>query len=69
MAKVITSSEALKQLESLPPEIVARMVKLYERLENWPQVSGAKPLTGHGQVTGVCGRAIIACSSALKASR
>ncbi len=46
MAKVITSGEALKQLESLPPEIVARMVKLYERSENWPQVSGAKPLTG-----------------------
>ena len=46
MAKVITSSEALKQLDSLPPEIVARMVKLYERLENWPKISGAKPLAG-----------------------
>jgi mRNA-degrading endonuclease RelE of RelBE toxin-antitoxin system len=46
MAKVITGSEALKQLESLPPEIVARMVKLYERLEDWPRVSGAKPLSG-----------------------
>ena len=46
MVKVITSGEALRQLESLPPEIVARMVKLYERLENWPQINGAKPLTG-----------------------
>jgi mRNA-degrading endonuclease RelE of RelBE toxin-antitoxin system len=46
MAKVITSSEALKQLDSLPPEIVARMVKPYERLENWPKISGAKPLAG-----------------------
>jgi mRNA-degrading endonuclease RelE of RelBE toxin-antitoxin system len=45
MVKVVTTPEALKQLESLPPEIVARMVKLYERLEKWPQVSGAKPLT------------------------
>ncbi|MGD0518909.1 MAG: type II toxin-antitoxin system RelE/ParE family toxin [Thermoguttaceae bacterium] len=46
MAKVITTPKALKQLESLPSEIVARMVKLYERLENWPRVSGSKPLTG-----------------------
>jgi len=46
MAQVTTTSEALKQLEALPSEIVARMMKLYERLENWPQVSGAKPLTG-----------------------
>ena len=68
MAKVITSSEASKQLESLLLEIVARMVKFYELLETGPQ-SAAKPLTGHGQVTGVCGRAIIACSFALKASR
>lgn len=46
MVQVVTTPEALKQLESLPLEIVARMTKLYERLENWPQVSGAKPLTG-----------------------
>ena len=46
MVKVITTGAALKQLESLPPEIVARVAKLYERLEKWPQVSGAKPLTG-----------------------
>ena len=46
MVQVVTTSEALKQLESLPPEIVARMAKLYERLENWPHVSGAKSLTG-----------------------
>lgn len=46
MVRVITTPQALKQLEALPTEIVARIVKLYERLENWPDVSGAKPLTG-----------------------
>jgi mRNA-degrading endonuclease RelE of RelBE toxin-antitoxin system len=46
MAKVVTTPEALKQLEALPSGIVARMVKLYERLEKWPQLSGAKPLSG-----------------------
>jgi mRNA interferase RelE/StbE len=47
MALVITTNEALEQLESLPSDIVARVVKLYERLEKWPQVSGVKPLTGN----------------------
>jgi mRNA interferase RelE/StbE len=46
MANVVATPEALKQLESLPSEIVARIVKLYERLQKWPQVGGAKPLTG-----------------------
>jgi mRNA-degrading endonuclease RelE of RelBE toxin-antitoxin system len=46
MAKVVTTSNALKQLESLPSEIVARMIRIYERLENWPHISGAKPLSG-----------------------
>ncbi len=46
MAAVVTTTEALEQLDRLPLEIVARVGKLYERLERWPQVSGAKPLTG-----------------------
>jgi mRNA-degrading endonuclease RelE of RelBE toxin-antitoxin system len=44
MASVVTTPEALRQLDRLPPEIVARFEKLCERLENWPKVSGAKPL-------------------------
>lgn len=46
MAKVITSSDALRQLEGMPSEIVARMAKILDRLEKWPRVSGAKPLSG-----------------------
>jgi mRNA-degrading endonuclease RelE of RelBE toxin-antitoxin system len=46
MATVVTSREALRQLDRLPSEIVARMAKIYERLKDWPRVSGAKPLTG-----------------------
>jgi len=46
MPTVATTPKALKQLGRLPPEIVARVAKLYERLEKWPNVSGAKPLTG-----------------------
>ena len=42
MAEVVTGGEALKQLEALPPEIVARLAKLYERLERWPHISGAE---------------------------
>jgi mRNA-degrading endonuclease RelE of RelBE toxin-antitoxin system len=46
MAAVVTTPEALEQLDRLPPEIVARVAKLYERLERWPRISGAKPLGG-----------------------
>jgi mRNA-degrading endonuclease RelE of RelBE toxin-antitoxin system len=46
MATVVTTPEALEQLDRLPPEIVARVEKLYQRLTKWPQVSGAKPLSG-----------------------
>jgi mRNA interferase RelE/StbE len=46
MATVVTSPEALTQLDRLPSEIVARMTKVVERLAKWPQVSGAKALTG-----------------------
>ena len=46
MVTVVTTAEALEQLDCLPTEIVARVAKLYERLEKWPQVSGAKPLSG-----------------------
>ena len=46
MATVVTTPEALEQLGRLPAEIVARVERLYERLEKWPNVSGAKPLRG-----------------------
>jgi mRNA-degrading endonuclease RelE of RelBE toxin-antitoxin system len=45
-ATVVTTPDAFRQLDRLPPEVVARMGKLYERLEKWPNVSGAKPLQG-----------------------
>ena len=51
MASVIIAPEALEQLNGLPAEIVARVEKLFARLEAWPEVSGKKalrgPLAGH----------------------
>jgi len=47
MVTVVTTPEALEQVDGLPTEIVARMEKLFERLKKWPQISGAKPLSGN----------------------
>jgi mRNA-degrading endonuclease RelE of RelBE toxin-antitoxin system len=44
MAKVILSDEALSQVDQLPNVIYHRVLQIIERLEKWPQVSGAKPL-------------------------
>ena len=38
--------EAAEQLATLPNVIVAHMQKIVERLQDWPAVSGAKPLRG-----------------------
>lgn len=38
--------EAFGQAEALPVTIRTRIAKLVERLERWPAVSGAKPLSG-----------------------
>jgi mRNA-degrading endonuclease RelE of RelBE toxin-antitoxin system len=46
MVTVDITSEALEQLDGLPAEIVARVERLLERLEKWPQISGAKALSG-----------------------
>ena len=46
MATVILAPEAAEQLERLPKAIHARMNRLRERLEDWPNVSGVKALTG-----------------------
>jgi len=39
--------EAARQLEELPRVIRARATGVLQRLERWPAVSGAKPLTGN----------------------
>jgi mRNA-degrading endonuclease RelE of RelBE toxin-antitoxin system len=45
MAEVILTDEATDQFNELPRTIRARMLGLFERLRNWPEVSGAKPLS------------------------
>ncbi|NLX13421.1 MAG: type II toxin-antitoxin system RelE/ParE family toxin [Phycisphaerales bacterium] len=37
---------AAGQIDELPKPIHARVIRLIERLEHWPEVSGAKPLSG-----------------------
>ena len=46
MAKVRLTPEAAEGLEELPLVIHARVLRLLERLRQWPAVSGARPLTG-----------------------
>jgi mRNA-degrading endonuclease RelE of RelBE toxin-antitoxin system len=38
--------EAFQQIERLPPGIHRRVLTVLERLDRWPNVSGAKPLRG-----------------------
>ena len=40
------SPAAQAELDDLPLTIHARVTKILERLEDWPKVSGAKPLRG-----------------------
>jgi len=47
MATVTITPAALAELADLPRDIVARVQRILVRLEDWPQVSGAKPLRGH----------------------
>ena len=44
--EVFVTSAALQQYAGLPRTIQVRVLRLVERLEKWPQVSGAKPLSG-----------------------
>jgi mRNA interferase RelE/StbE len=44
--KVDLTPAAQEQYRQLPRVIQARVLKLLERLEQWPEVSGVKPLTG-----------------------
>jgi mRNA-degrading endonuclease RelE of RelBE toxin-antitoxin system len=46
MAIVTLSPEAAEQLEALNNPIHGRVLKLLGRLERWPDISGAKPLSG-----------------------
>jgi len=46
MATVTLTPGAADQLDELNNPIHARLIKILIRLENWPDVSGAKPLSG-----------------------
>jgi mRNA interferase RelE/StbE len=46
MADVRLTADAQEQFTALPRTIQARVTRLLERLEQWPVVSGAKPLRG-----------------------
>jgi mRNA-degrading endonuclease RelE of RelBE toxin-antitoxin system len=46
MADVRLTAEAREQFTALPRTIQTRVTRLLERLEQWPAVSGAKPLRG-----------------------
>ncbi len=44
MVSVRLTDEASKELAALPTVIKARLLAVVERLQAWPNVSGAKPL-------------------------
>lgn len=46
MPHVVLLYDAAMQLGELPKPIKARIVELIVRLAEWPEVSGAKPLSG-----------------------
>ncbi|HEY5312311.1 MAG TPA: type II toxin-antitoxin system RelE/ParE family toxin [Pirellulales bacterium] len=46
MLRVQYTADARRQFDALPPAVRPRVLKIAERLERWPQVSGAKPLRG-----------------------
>ena len=46
MANVRVTPDAQDQIAALPLAIHARVNQLLERLADWPDVSGAKPLRG-----------------------
>jgi mRNA-degrading endonuclease RelE of RelBE toxin-antitoxin system len=46
MPSVTLLQDAARQLGELPKPLKARMLELLIRLAEWPNVSGAKPLSG-----------------------
>ena len=47
MPNVTLEQDAALELGELPKPIKSRMAELLARLADWPNVSGAKPLTGN----------------------
>lgn len=47
MANVVITPEALEEFADVPRPIQQRIAEILERLEKWPNVSGAKPLRGN----------------------
>ena len=43
---VLLTPDAQADFDALPGTIRARVLRIFERLQAWPQVSGAKPLSG-----------------------
>lgn len=46
MAEVLLGPQAQEDFDALPATIKERMRKLFRRLANWPEISGAKALSG-----------------------
>ena len=46
MAQVVTTPDAARQLTELPRIILQRVTRILEQLQDWPNVSGCKPLSG-----------------------
>jgi mRNA-degrading endonuclease RelE of RelBE toxin-antitoxin system len=46
MSRVFITDEATAQARKLPKPIQARVLRIFDRLESWPAVAGAKPLSG-----------------------
>jgi mRNA-degrading endonuclease RelE of RelBE toxin-antitoxin system len=44
--EVVVTSTALAEFTQVPRPIQARVLQLVSRLDRWPNVSGAKPLSG-----------------------
>jgi mRNA-degrading endonuclease RelE of RelBE toxin-antitoxin system len=47
MAQVLMTNAAREEFDGLPLSIRARVAEVFDRLANWPEVSGAKPLSGN----------------------
>lgn len=47
MAEVVLTDQAAEEFDTLPKPIQYRALRIFERLEAWPEVSGAKPLSGN----------------------
>ena len=46
MARVVLNPEAIRGFNKAPTGMIRRINDALERLERWPEVSGAKPLRG-----------------------